>query len=147
MNWLQHHELYKLVPMKSKTILPDEGFGPRDIEMSPGLTFPVYCNPKTDGSHRVMVKCSCGKDIPFGRMGQHYRAHKPKPSKTIKRIGAYSTTEQVWYVGLLQDDKRVRVDYHGDLADLEFYEVEWLGDGTLVYHGTGRICGLTADYT
>jgi hypothetical protein len=77
MRWIQNGELYKRLPMKHVSILPDEGFTARCIELSPGLYFPVYCDPKKPGRpvHRVKVMCSCGKTIPFGRMGQHYRTH------------------------------------------------------------------------
>lgn len=77
MRWLQNWELYKHLNMKHKTILPDEGFPARPVELSPGLTFDVYCMPKGRGKHRVFAQCTCGLDIPFGRMHQHYRTHAP----------------------------------------------------------------------
>lgn len=83
MRWLQNHELYPRLPMKHKSILPDEGFDSIIIELTPGLFFPVFCTPADGGRHRVKVRCSCGHDIPFGRMGQHYkgRYHKPLQGK------------------------------------------------------------------
>lgn len=78
-NWLQAWKLYDLVPMGAKSRLPDEGFPPRPITLTnTGLVFDVWCKPKplpgVRWGHRVMVKCYCGKDIPFGRMCQHYPA-------------------------------------------------------------------------
>jgi hypothetical protein len=79
--FIQHHTLYERIPMKSSSVLPDEGFGEMTLELSDGLTFQVYCNPRSEQTyapvkHRVMVICSCGKHVPFGRMGQHYRIGK-----------------------------------------------------------------------
>jgi hypothetical protein len=63
--------------MKVQTVLPDDGFEPRSIVLRDDLPpFMVYCKPKplpgVRWGHRVMVKCTCGRDIPFGRMCQHY---------------------------------------------------------------------------
>jgi hypothetical protein len=79
MVWFYHYsQVYKQIPMKCATVLPDEGFGNRYIRLSdtPGFSFYVYCKPKGKGSHRLFVKCDCGRDIPFGRMGQHWNTHK-----------------------------------------------------------------------
>jgi hypothetical protein len=73
---MQAWKLYDQVPMQAKSKLPDEGFEPRYLELTEGLWFPVSCKPKpalgVRWGHRVMVKCGCGRDIPFGRMTQHY---------------------------------------------------------------------------
>lgn len=75
-HWLQNGQLYQLLPMKCKTRLPDEGFQPMPIELKPGLTFDVYCEGPNRGKHRIFAVCHCGRHIPFGRMGQHYRKCK-----------------------------------------------------------------------
>lgn len=79
----QTWQMYARIPMKNKSILPDEGFAPRLVNImasdweSEGMRFEVYCKPKPAPGirwgHRVMVICECGKHIPFGRMNQHYR--------------------------------------------------------------------------
>lgn len=79
-HWLQAWQLYDLIPMKVKTVLPDEGFDPRPIVLKSDLpAFQVYCKPKPKPSerwgHRVMVICTCGKHVPFGRMNQHFPIH------------------------------------------------------------------------
>jgi hypothetical protein len=67
--------------MKNKTILPDEGFDSmhvvvgKDAEVG-NVRMNVKCKPKgNDGkrSHRVMIECLCGREIPFGRMHQHFQ--------------------------------------------------------------------------
>lgn len=83
--FIQAWKMYDLIPMKSKSILPDEGFDTRSLvimeddrnhsltEME--RTFSVYCLPKPNkgyAKHRVMVICDCGRHVPFGRMGQHW---------------------------------------------------------------------------
>jgi len=79
--FINHFELYERIPMKCETVLPDEGFEMREVVLTAhGDSFKVYClakdNPerKSRISHRVFVVCACGKDIPFGRMGQHFNA-------------------------------------------------------------------------
>jgi hypothetical protein len=74
MRFHQAWKMYDLIPMKHKSILPDEGFATRDVDITGnGMIMPVYCKPKGKGSkHRVFVICDCGRDIPFGRMGQHF---------------------------------------------------------------------------
>lgn len=76
MRWFQNHEVYaQIYNMKHKTILPDEGFGKRVIRLTDDLErlFIVSCKPKDKGSkHRLMVHCDCAREIPFGRMHQHY---------------------------------------------------------------------------
>jgi hypothetical protein len=78
MRWHQTWKLYDLIPMKSKSILPDEGFAPRPIPLnSAQQVFQVYCKPKPAprtswAKHRVFAICDCGRHVPFGRMGQHY---------------------------------------------------------------------------
>jgi hypothetical protein len=78
--WIQHEDLYKLVPMKSSSVLPDEGFEPRPIVLKENLPpFMVSCVPKAltpRQTHRVLVHCTCGRKIPFGRMTQHFRHHR-----------------------------------------------------------------------
>jgi hypothetical protein len=82
--FIQNWKMYERIPMKNSKTLPDEGFEPRlvDIIDNPAgfRPFLVYCNPKADkrvprgsGKHRVIVICNCGRHIPFGRMGQHYK--------------------------------------------------------------------------
>jgi hypothetical protein len=83
--FIQAWKMYDLIPMKSKSILPDEGFDTRSLvimedDRNHSLTemeraFPVYCLPKPNqgyAKHRVMVICDCGKHVPFGRMHQHW---------------------------------------------------------------------------
>lgn len=72
-------KMYDRIPMKTKSILPDEGFGSRMVDISGSDTVmyqrPVYCLPKPNkgyAKHRVMVICECGTHVPFGRMHQHY---------------------------------------------------------------------------
>lgn len=86
MRFIQTWKMYERIPMKSTSILPDEGFEARPVELAEpnkagqSLILPVYCKPKpavgVRWGHRVMVMCDCGKHVPFGRMGQHYPAHK-----------------------------------------------------------------------
>jgi hypothetical protein len=69
--------MYERIPMKNKSILPDEGFAARNVVISDdGLVMPVSCKPKPKPGewwgHRVMVHCGCNREIPFGRMGQHW---------------------------------------------------------------------------
>lgn len=83
--FIQAWKMYDLIPMKSKSILPDDGFDIRPVEIMEQRrendltiqerTFEVYCLPKPNkgwAKHRVMVICDCGKHVPFGRMGQHF---------------------------------------------------------------------------
>jgi hypothetical protein len=71
-------QMYKRIPMKATSILPDEGFPPRHVEITEDtkMSFRVYCKPKPKPGqrwgHRIMVECTCGKDVPFGRMSQHF---------------------------------------------------------------------------
>ena len=78
--WLQAWQLYDLVPMKAKSRLPDYGFPPMNVELTPGLVFPVWCEPKPPAGvrwgHRIKVECDCGTVVPFGRMCQHYDSAK-----------------------------------------------------------------------
>ena len=87
MRWHQTWQLYDLIPMKGKSVLPDEGFPARPVVLnSAGQTFLVYCKPKPNkgyAKHRVMAICDCGRHVPFGRMHQHYR----KTDK-CKEVGA-----------------------------------------------------------
>lgn len=78
----QAYQMYDRIPMKSATILPDEGFDARWVNVldsrmeSEGMKMLVYCLPKPNkgyAKHRVMVICDCGRHVPFGRMSQHYR--------------------------------------------------------------------------
>lgn len=86
MRWHQTWQLYGMIPMKHKSVLPDEGFSTRRMPLnSAGQTFIVYCEPKAElpegqvrswrnksSKHRVFAICDCGRHVPFGRMGQHY---------------------------------------------------------------------------
>ena len=78
--WLQAWQLYDLVPMQAVSRLPDEGFPLMDIELTKEMFFRVWCKPKPPAGvrwgHRVMVRCDCGQDVPFGRMCQHYDSAK-----------------------------------------------------------------------
>ena len=81
MRFIQAWQMYNRIPMKSKSILPDEGFEPRRVILcdETGDGWNVYCKPKPGtgyAKHRVMVVCDCHRHIPFGRMGQHYRKCK-----------------------------------------------------------------------
>lgn len=79
------HEMYKALPMVAVSRLPDEGFDVRLVNVASkwskdivGYNLPVYCKPKPPvgvrWGHRVMVICPCGKHVPFGRLGQHWKA-------------------------------------------------------------------------
>ena len=84
---LQHHELYPLLGLKSGSHLPDEGFGPVEVQ---GITF--VCRPagrptkrRWDGTwakpckHRIYYLCEvCERWIPFGRAGQHRKGTEHK---------------------------------------------------------------------
>jgi hypothetical protein len=82
MRFIHSWKLYERIPMKSKSILLDEGFDKRKVNLvdandgRPLMAFEVYCKPKPAPGirwgHRVMVICDCGKHVPFGRMGQHW---------------------------------------------------------------------------
>lgn len=67
--WMQHHQLYPLLGMKAGDHLPKEGF----TKVIDGVR--IICEPATGArsKHRLKVNCSCGKLIPFGRMGQHMK--------------------------------------------------------------------------
>jgi len=76
----QTRKMYAQLPMKAVSVLPDEGFPPRPAYISDQLpAFMIECKPKpapgTRWGHRVMVRCTCGRDIPFGRMNQHWGTH------------------------------------------------------------------------
>jgi hypothetical protein len=78
LRWKQAWALYAEIPMQAKSKLPDEGFDTKLVQLTPGKWFGVYCKPKpapgVRWGHRVMVRCPCGRDIPFGRMTQHWLA-------------------------------------------------------------------------
>ena len=77
MRWFQAYKVYPQLPMKHQSVLPDEGFSRRLIQLNTDRQlFPVSCYPKGKGKHRVVVHCTCGREIPFGRMGQHL-PHRP----------------------------------------------------------------------
>lgn len=90
--FLQSYKLYEMLPMKQSSILPDEGFAPRALCLTTdrwnqnhdAVVLPVSCKPKpapgTRWGHRVMVHCSCGRLIPFGRMCQHWPTHEEATS-------------------------------------------------------------------
>lgn len=73
-------KMYDRVPMKRKSVLPDEGFPAMPVNIAQSDEEPVIrmvsCKPKPGPTerwgHRVMVHCGCGREIPFGRMNQHY---------------------------------------------------------------------------
>lgn len=81
-------DMYARIPMKVKTVLPDEGFPLRVLQVhGNGMKLPVYCKPKnplgpvnTWGhrrrivTHRLIALCPCGRHVPFGRLGQHIKA-------------------------------------------------------------------------
>jgi hypothetical protein len=77
--WHNHFTLYPLLGLTPGQHLPDEGF------VKKLGRFEVFCVPKicqidtkSRSKHRIFVKCDCGKEVPFGRMGQHVkgRAHR-----------------------------------------------------------------------
>jgi hypothetical protein len=77
----QAHEMYRVIPMKSATVLPDAGFEVRLVDVASkwnghAYELPVYCTPKTGAyaKHRVFAVCNCGRHVPFGRLGQHFKA-------------------------------------------------------------------------
>lgn len=78
-----HHawRIYAQLPMKAKTILPDEGCGPMSIEVTEqGQHMEVKVLPKpkpgVQWGHRVLVHCPmCARWVPFGRMNQHWPVH------------------------------------------------------------------------
>lgn len=75
--WYHNWQVYAQLPMKHTSVLPDEGFEAREVELTyDGDKFMVMCLPKSQQvghwGHRVMVLCECNRQIPFGRMGQHY---------------------------------------------------------------------------
>jgi hypothetical protein len=86
--FFQASEVYPQIAMKHKTVLPDEGFESRRMVVhGNGLMLDVYCKPRNpsnepnqwgyrrrDSSHRVIAWCPCGREIPFGRLGQHMKA-------------------------------------------------------------------------
>ena len=80
MRFYQNWQLYPQLPMAGERKLPDEGFEPRVVNIGMAdygpVNMEVWCKPKPkegeQWGHRVMVKCACGRDIPFGRMGQHW---------------------------------------------------------------------------
>jgi hypothetical protein len=85
MRFKQTWQLYKVIPMKHKSVLPDLGFGHilADIGYSQPFHVTLYCKPKVihpnpswrnkSSKHRVIAICHCGRHVPFGRMGQHYK--------------------------------------------------------------------------
>lgn len=87
--WYQTWKMYPQLPMKQASVLPDEGFAPRLMpvgEYRDGavLSMVVSCKPKPQPGvrwgHRVMVHCDCGKQVPFGRMNQHFPVCQPARS-------------------------------------------------------------------
>jgi hypothetical protein len=95
-DWKRHYfymtsDMYKQIPMKGVSILPDDGFPLTKLRVhGNGLELWVYCKPKNPQgelnrwgyrrripSHRVIAMCPCGKQIPFGRLGQHMPACEP----------------------------------------------------------------------
>lgn len=81
--FIHAYQLYSLLPMKHKSVLPDEGFGPIIIHgfntALPAFGYQFICKPVVgpkrgrQACHRVLVKCPmCHRFIPFGRYNQHY---------------------------------------------------------------------------
>lgn len=73
-------QMYAQIDMKSVSVLPDEGFAPRLMQVSDQLgDFMVECKPKpapgVRWGHRLVVHCDCGRHVPFGRMNQHWPTH------------------------------------------------------------------------
>lgn len=69
--FMQHFQLYPLLGIKSGDHLPREGFS-KEIG-GVAITVLPAAGKGRRSSHRVMVHCTCGRKIPFGRMGQHLR--------------------------------------------------------------------------
>jgi hypothetical protein len=80
----QAWELYERIPMKGISVLPDEGFAPRTVNIArrgspdqprPPIYMPVRCRPKPQPGkrwgHRLLVQCDCGQEVPIGRMVSH----------------------------------------------------------------------------
>jgi hypothetical protein len=76
--FLHSHRIYKQLPMKAVSVLPDEGFDARLIEVThAGDMMFVHCAPKGNGAHRLFAHCVCLRNIPIGRLGQHMKACQP----------------------------------------------------------------------
>lgn len=78
----QAWELYPKLPMDRVSHLPEDGFDWMEVNLlSRGYAyFPLKClarNVHGAKSHRLIAKCRCGREVPFGRMGQHRKACKP----------------------------------------------------------------------
>ena len=88
MYWHQVWQMYPHLPMKNKSILPDEGMEPRLMEVAnlyhdqdpiKPLRLLVKIDPKpapgTRWGHRLRTLCpTCNKWQSHGRMNQHFPA-------------------------------------------------------------------------
>ena len=77
-----------MLPMKQKSVLPDGGMDWVELPITRFLEnnmFPVKIIDKATARsiqnvtkaglvYWVIVKCRCGKEVPFGKMGQHYNS-------------------------------------------------------------------------
>jgi hypothetical protein len=83
--FMQAWTLYPLLQarglMKSASVLSDEG-GRTEINgvpitiLSKGEARHRAIHSKNRFVHRVLARCDCNKDIPFGKLGQHRKACK-----------------------------------------------------------------------
>jgi hypothetical protein len=73
-------------------------------------------------------------------------------TKNSKFVTAFSTTRNELHVGIIAEDGGVRVDYHGDLGDLTFWETDWNDasnpwKGGMIEGDHSQIFGLVPRYT
>jgi hypothetical protein len=76
MRFYQTWKIYPQIKMKRGSVLPDKGFFQVPMQVHDRLMLYVHCLPKGKGGakHRVIATCLCGRKVPFGRLGQHYKA-------------------------------------------------------------------------
>ena len=90
-HYLQAHLMYEVLAryglMSFKGHIKPEGFPPTRLEGDGSRTLGsgiYFCKPsKHDskagrGKARLFVRCSCGEELPFGRLDQHVRGQKHK---------------------------------------------------------------------
>jgi hypothetical protein len=81
MRFKHHSDIYTALGLNPLRHIPVGSVSEQSINVSgrgePPLVLPVYILPPTPGhrSHRVIAICSCGRHIPTGRLGQHWRTH------------------------------------------------------------------------
>jgi hypothetical protein len=69
---VDHTDMYIALGFNPKRNIPKEYEAVHDVD---GIR--IYVMPSRGGSkHRIFYACTCDRLIPFGRIGQHLKAHR-----------------------------------------------------------------------